>query len=322
MSAFFRWRPSAEQREALRQNSLADGEFSIDYCVLMVGAAAIATFGLLQNSAVTLLGAMLVAPLTKPIGALAYAAIDGNARAVRRAALTLAASIAFAIAFAMAVSAIVYIPTLGSEIMARSQPDLFDLGVALVAAAVAAIARIRPSLADALIGTAIAVSLLPPLCVVGIGFVHGDIDLARGSTLLFLTNLLGIMLASMLVFVICGYLPVQRAERGLVSTGLAVLIVIVPLAYSTTQLIRQDRLEAQLRRALANGTATFHPADVLGTDFDWTASPPEVTVIVRTRDQIVPAQVRTLETLARQRTGTNFKLILEVSPVALVNDGS
>ena len=41
---------------------------------------------------------------------------------------------------------------------------------------------------------------MPPVCVIGIGVANGDWSVAGGATLLFLTNLLGITLASMIVF--------------------------------------------------------------------------------------------------------------------------
>ncbi|HUN29478.1 MAG TPA: DUF389 domain-containing protein [Alphaproteobacteria bacterium] len=304
----------------LREGALADGHFSLDFGVLSLASAAIATFGLLENSVAVIIGAMIVAPLTRPIGALAFAAIDGDPRGLRRAALTLALGSGIAIAFAILVTRLFALPTLGSEITSRSQPDLLDLGVALAAGAVAGFARIRPSIAGAVAGTAIAVALMPPLCVVGIGIAHLNGTLALGSLLLFLTNLFGIMLASMIVFVVAGYAHVLRARSGLLWTALALAVIVVPLALSTGQLLRQARLESELRSALLSGTVTFHRADLLGASFDWVASPPLAHLLVRSQEPISPGQVRALEAFAKAHTGTDFKLVLDVSPITRVED--
>lgn len=54
--------------------------------------------------------------------------------------------------------------------------------------------------------------LMPAICVVGIARAHGLMPLARGAALLYLTNLLGIMLASMAVYVSSGHVHIRRAH--------------------------------------------------------------------------------------------------------------
>ena len=48
-------------------------------------------------------------------------------------------------------------------------------------------------------GTAIAVSLVPPVCVMGIMLAAGELDNAQGAGLLFSTNLLGILLGGITI---------------------------------------------------------------------------------------------------------------------------
>jgi uncharacterized membrane protein len=48
------------------------------------------------------------------------------------------------------------IATFGSEVLARSQPNLIDLGIAVVAGGLSGFAKVRPQVSDALAGTAIA----------------------------------------------------------------------------------------------------------------------------------------------------------------------
>ena len=101
--------------------------------------------------------------------------------------------------------------------------------MALAAGAVAGFARIRPGVAgrrryrDRRRADAAAL-------VIGIGIAHLNGTLALGSLLLFLTNLFGIMLASMIVFVVAGYAHALHARSGLLWTAFAVAVMVVPLA--------------------------------------------------------------------------------------------
>ena len=94
------------------------------------------------------------------------------------------------------------IPT--SEILARTQPNLLDLGVALfsgLAGSVVVCRRSEGGGVTALPGVAIAVALMPPLCAVGFGIGSGFAwPIISGAGLLFLTNLAAIVASAFLVF--------------------------------------------------------------------------------------------------------------------------
>ena len=315
------WRaPGAKERRDLRASIAQDAGLDANFIALTLAACAIATFGLLENNVAAIIGAMIIAPLMLPIESFAFGAVSGNLRILRVALIAVAAGTVASVLLAALLARVVYLPTLGSEVLARSQPNLLDLGVALAAGFVAAFAKIRPSIAGTSAGTAIAVARMPPLCVVGIAIAHGMMELARGAALLYVTNLLGIMLASMAMFVASRHVHISRARHGLVWTGLAVAAILIPLAASTGSLIRQARVESDLREALLNGTVTFSRVDLIATHFDWVASPPKVTLLVRSAAPITPEQVRLLEAFARRKTGMEFKFIFEVTPVNEVQD--
>lgn len=86
------------------------------------------------------------------------------------------------------------------EVLARSEPTLLDLGIAIAAGGISGYAKVEPKVSSSLAGTAIAVALMPPVCVIGLGLSQADWSLSLGATLLYLTNLLGITLSCMLVF--------------------------------------------------------------------------------------------------------------------------
>jgi uncharacterized hydrophobic protein (TIGR00271 family) len=309
-----------EAENQLRKILAKDGLLTFDFIALTLASCAIATFGLLENNAAVIIGAMIIAPFIAPLGSIAFGILEGEALLVRRGVVTLVAGSLASVALAAVLSRIMFLPSVGSEILARSQPNALDLGVALAAGLIAAFAKARPSIAGTVAGTAIAVALMPPICVVGIAIAHGMMPLARGALLLYITNLLGIMLASMIVYVFSGYVHIRRAGHGLLWTAVAVAAILIPLITSTSELIRQARLESTLRTALLNGTVTFQRVELIRSDFNWVASPPEVRLLVRSAQPITPTQVQLLEAFALRKTHTQFKFIFEVTPVLDVED--
>ncbi|WP_413698944.1 DUF389 domain-containing protein [Psychromonas sp. KJ10-10] len=95
-------------------------------------------------------------------------------------------------------------------------------------------------------GVAIAVALVPPLAVTGIGLGWLDIHVAWGALLLFLTNLAGIVLAGALTFLTLGFAPFTRAKKGISIASIAVIIVSVPLAFSFMRLSDEASIMQQL----------------------------------------------------------------------------
>jgi uncharacterized hydrophobic protein (TIGR00271 family) len=299
-------------------SSIIDGAtLNANFVTLTLASCAIATFGLLENSAAVIIGAMIIAPLMAVIQAMAIGALEGDAITFQRSVSTLSLGVAFAAGVSALIAKSVGLSAFGSEILSRTRPNLLDLGIALAAGAVGAFARARPSVANTLAGTAIAVALMPPVCVVGIGIADADWLTSRGAALLFLTNLLGITLASMVVFLLAG-LTRRRAGAALVWTGAMTALIVVPLALSLRTLVRESALENALRHALTTKTVTFENATLVSSQFDWLTEPPTATLLIRSPEALHPHQVASLETFAQRETGQRFRLVIDVSQVERV----
>jgi len=284
------------------------------YFALIGASCAIATLGLLENSAPVIIGAMLIAPLMTPIVALALALVSGELPTLRDSLLALLLGSALAVGFSALIAAVANLPVPGSEILSRGQPNLLDLGIALAAGAIAGYARIRKGIAATVGGAAIAVALMPPLCVVGIGLSQRNTELAYGAFLLFATNLVGITLACALVFVASGF-ATKSARQGILSTAVALAVIAVPLAFATARLIDQQRLETVLRSSLIGDTQTFKRVHLISTNVDWLAKPARVELLVRARGPVTPTQVAFLQAFVEQRIHRPIQLIVEVSAV-------
>lgn len=226
--------PNLESDEATElSRRLGEGaRGDMNYYVLIVLSAIIASLGLLANSAAVIIGAMLVAPLMTPILALSLGIVLGEPRMLRRGIESTIKGVGAAIALSAFAALLFHAPETATEILARTRPTLLDLAVALASGAAGAYALARKEVAAALPGVAIAAALMPPVCVVGIGLAQGSGSILGGALLLFLTNLIAITLAGALVFLLLGIRPAPRAEehqqwfrRGL-SLSLELLVAI------------------------------------------------------------------------------------------------
>ncbi|AGF51531.1 sll1151 [Synechocystis sp. PCC 6803] len=181
----------------------------ISYWIEVLFAAGIATLGLVLNSPAVIIGAMLISPLMGPILANGMGLAAGDVVLWLRAAFNLLLSCSLAIVFAAILVVIVPFKEITPEILARTNPTLLDLIVALFSGAVGSVATCKQAkgVAASLPGVAIAVALMPPLCVVGYGIgiyfslaSSQGLTVAKGGGLLFITNLVAIIFTAMIVF--------------------------------------------------------------------------------------------------------------------------
>ncbi|WP_036945624.1 TIGR00341 family protein [Pseudanabaena sp. PCC 6802] len=319
---FRRTRVEPDRLQQLQAELVAESTLDVPYLVLIVSSCAIATFGLLSNSAAVIIGAMVIAPLMLPIRGLAFGALVGDTQLFRRGLVAVTAGTLLALVISWGIGLLISLPSYGSEILARSKPNLLDLGIAVVAGGISGYAMVQPKISASLAGTAIAVALMPPVCTIGLGLAQANWPLSWGATLLYLTNLLGISLACMVTFLVTGYTPLKQARKALVWTLLLTGVLVVPLALSFFELIGQSRLEASLRKVLLNRTLTFQRVELLKSEINWLTSPPQVYLSVRAKEAITPKQVRLLEAFLEREMHQPFALIFTVSQVEEVRGDS
>jgi len=242
-----------EQRQSLLAQLYFDGAerlpFLRRFAALMAFAVLIAVFGLAGDSAPVVIGAMLVSPLTTPLLGVAAGLVMGWPRRVAESILILLVAALGGLALAWLALKLIPEPSAltaqSQELLARTEPRLLDLGVALVAGGAGAYVLVRQEAIGALPGVAIAVALVPPLATVGMMLELGEASRAGEALLLFLTNLAGIVLAAAVVMLATGTRPSHaeqhRGASARVGVGLAALVVIlitVPLAAHTAERTR------------------------------------------------------------------------------------
>jgi len=294
---------------------MAESTLDASYLILIIGSCAIATFGLLSNSAAVIIGAMIIAPLMLPIRGLAFGALQGNVVLFRKGVVAVGVGTLLAVAIAWLIGSLVQLPSYDSEVLARSEPTLLDLGIAVAAGGISGYAKVEPKVSGSLAGTAIAVALMPPICVIGLGLAQANWSLSLGATLLYLTNLLGIALACMLTFLLTGYASIHRARKVITWTLAFTSILLIPLGVSFFRLVQQSQLEMSIRLALLNRTITFQRLELLRSETNWLVNPPAIRLNVRAQEPVTPRQVQLLEEFIEREMGRPFTLIFEVGQV-------
>ncbi|MBD2579648.1 DUF389 domain-containing protein [Oscillatoria sp. FACHB-1406] len=317
-----RYLPRPVDREAgkqLESELLEDARWTINYEVLIVSSCAIATFGLVNNSAAVIIGAMLIAPLMLPLRALALGFLEGNWLLLRRATLSLVGGTLLAIGLSFLIGWLARIPPLGSEILSRTQPNLIDLGIAISAGGVSGFAKIRKDISDVLAGTAISVALMPPLCVVGLSISQGIVSYGSGAFLLYLTNLFGIVFACQLVFILAGY---SRLSRSLLLTSFFTVLLLLPLSTNFIKLVRQQQLQATINQLLLRRTITLNQAGISlrGNQVDWTGKPPTVYLFIDFTPNARDAQMITSKQVAEVEKFISAQMQRPFTLVAIVNE--
>jgi len=224
------------------------------FWVLLVLATVIATSGVVADSTATVIGAMIVAPLMTPILGTALSVVLANRRlvAVNFGLVIVGALSVIAIAYLIGMTSQMHlVADSNSQIAGRVSPRLIDLVGALATGAVGAFATVRSDVSDTLPGVAIAISLVPPLAVVGLTLESGEPSQALGALLLFGTNVSAIIATGTVVFLsyrvrqaaIDAGLPIGRLHRGALVTAFAsVVILAIPLSLGSSVVLQQEVL--------------------------------------------------------------------------------
>ncbi len=204
---------------------------SVEYYVLTVLSCVISTIGLILGATAVIIGAMIVAPLMTPILAFSLGVIWGDIALIRTSVQSILKGVFWGVVISAAIAYLIPLPTLSQEIISRTHPSLFDVLVALASGIVGAYGYANKRISNTLIGIAIAVALMPPLCTIGIGIGIKSYDVVSGATLLFFINLISISLAGAIVFWTMKIHPVL-ADQDLVAKR-AIWQILISLAILT-----------------------------------------------------------------------------------------
>lgn len=229
------------------------------FWILLVLASIIAAAGVVADSTATVIGAMIVAPLMTPIlGTMLAVVLADRINVVRSVALVVggaAAAIAIGYVLGLMVENPVTAAT-NAQVAGRVSPTLIDLLAALATGVVGAVALVRSDISDTLPGVAIAISLVPPLSVVGLTLESNAPSESLGALLLFGTNVAAILTTGVVVMAVYKVAKRARTSNGETTfhrrTAIAVIVVFfvviaVPLTVSTYKITADTGDESEVR---------------------------------------------------------------------------
>jgi len=182
------------------------------YYTLLILSSFIVAAGLLIDNAAIVIGGMLVTPVLTPVLLISLGVSVGDLQVTKRVGLFVAKS------FGLVIIAALF---LGVVFGIDSHPTVFLLDdslrgavlyfiVALAAGFGATYAWVRKQISEVLPGVAIAVSLVPPLALVGIGLSQLTFEVIRFNFFVFFFNLLGVLVGSLLVFSLLRFYRVEK----------------------------------------------------------------------------------------------------------------
>jgi len=194
--------------ESLLEAALPDRDFYL----LVIGAALFALCGIALDSIPVLIGAMIVAPLAAPILALGLGLAVLDMRLAARSAATLVVA-SLAAAIIAAIAAYFFPPfTINGAFISFVAHPFYDTLIALIAGAIAAYGHVRAKVGGALTGIGIAVSLMPPLVASALALGTSQGALFREAPLIFFLNVGGILVGSLVVFLLFGMNTAYRQK--------------------------------------------------------------------------------------------------------------
>lgn len=244
------------------------------FWTMLVLSGVIATAGVLADSTATVIGAMIIAPLSTPIMGIALGIVKRERIGAGRFVIFGAVVVVL-----IGVVAAVVVPDIdlqtNAQITGRTSPTLLDLIAAIATGFAGAVGLSRRDVAAVLPGVAIAISLVPPLAVVGICLGEGSVGLALGALLLFVSNLVSMVIAGTLLFAALGYSAEADQQARRVGAGrtsyvklVAVLVaVLVPLALNTALVILLHRWTGTIQSVATEWLSSVPAADVTDVTF-------------------------------------------------------
>ena len=307
--------------------------FSYQYFALLILSVVIATFGLLLGNTAIIIGAMILSPMIWPVIGMSIGTVTSKKRLTLRSFILLSISIVISVLIAYSISVLSPITEVNSEIALRVNPTFFDLIIALAAGTAAILIISWPKYSNYLAGVAVAASILPPICVTGIGLALGAGQVAYGSFILFLTNTASIIFVGIGIFALLGFYrkndenQVRKVELGLIISFVVVLLLSFQLIFSLSQILYEENAEIQIESTLneelsnissdiavesVKVTALSRNSDTIGIDAV-VRVPSDVSITVTQKNEIVELLATLME--------KEINLELRIVPVLrVIND--
>lgn len=218
---------------------------------VLIFATFIASLGLNTNSTAVIIGAMLISPLMGPIMGFGLGLGISDFELIKRSFRNFAIATVFSVITSSIYFLISPISEAQSELLARTQPTLYDVLIAFFGGLAGIVASSTKSKGNVIPGVAIATALMPPLCTAGFGLATGNLYYFFGAFYLFFINSVFISLATYLVVRVLKYpkkvfLDKDHEKRVTRYVGIIVIFTIVPSLFLSYRLVKTTYFNQQV----------------------------------------------------------------------------
>ncbi len=223
--------------------------------VILFCAIIIASVGLNTNSTAVIIGAMLISPLMNPILAIGYSISTYDGKLFKNALVIFLALFAIALTTSFIYFNLTPITGNTSEILARTEPSIFDFIIAFTGGLAGIVGVSRTEKSNVIPGVAIATALMPPLCTVGFGLASGQPEIAKGAFYLFSINVFFIILSTFLVCKAMKLKPIYHDTRkydALIKRSFIIMSILlcIPLAITSYKIGKETYEKEQITSKL------------------------------------------------------------------------
>ena len=179
-----------------------------------------------MNSTAVVIGAMLISPLMGPILATGFGFATLNFTVVKSGILRLSLQVTIAVLASALYFYISPVQAATSELLARTEPNIFDVFIAIFGGLAGIIGQTRKTLDNVIPGVAIATALMPPLCTAGYGLANGNWQYFIGAGYLFFINAFFIFFAAFIVLKGVYSLPFHKQAEEVNRRNQLIFLVI------------------------------------------------------------------------------------------------
>ncbi|MFO7823478.1 MAG: TIGR00341 family protein [Cyclobacterium sp.] len=211
---------------------------------ILIFAILVASVGLNVNSTAVIIGAMLISPLMGPIMGIGMGAGINDFELIKKSLKNLGIAVLISIMTSTLYFSFTPLNEAQSELLARTEPTIWDVLIALFGGLAGIIAGSRKEKSNAIPGVAIATALMPPLCTAGYGLATWNLYYFLGAFYLFFINSVFISLSTYLIVRFMGFpkkefVDVQREKKVRNYITIFILITVVPSIYLAYNIVRR-----------------------------------------------------------------------------------
>lgn len=251
---------------------------------VLIFATFIASLGLNTNSTAVIIGAMLISPLMGPIMGFGLGLGISDFELIKRSFRNFAIATVFSVITSSIYFLISPISEAQSELLARTQPTLYDVLIAFFGGLAGIVASSTKSKGNVIPGVAIATALMPPLCTAGFGLATGNLYYFFGAFYLFFINSVFISLATYLVVRVLKYpkkvfLDKDHEKRVTRYVGIIVIFTIVPSLFLSYCLVKTTYFNQQVLNYV-NTELAFPNTQILSKTITNTSDKKEIKVVL------------------------------------------